>query len=161
MTRLQALALGLALLGSAFGWKPEQNDAGRQSAPASDHSSTNPQIRLYLRTEPSSRCTRKAEESLCIARAAARPTAAMGALAAESPIRFVNGGRSLLVGDSSSKDVILTVVDLASGQRQAWKRLYFSVQRKGKSVVVTPDLKYYAYYSPRYSSDLYLVENLR
>lgn len=84
-----------------------------------------------------------------------------GVLAAESPIRFVDGGRSLLVADSSSKDVVITVVDLATGLRRTWKRLSFSVQRKGKSIVVTPDLKYYAYYFPRYSSDLYLVENLR
>jgi len=70
-------------------------------------------------------------------------------------------GRSLLVADSSSKDVVITVVDLATGLRRTWKRLSFSVQRKGKSIVVTPDLKYYAYYFPRYSSDLYLVENLR
>ena len=89
-----------------------------------------------------------------------QPVAVKGALAAESPIRFVDGGRSLLVGDSSGKEVVLTLVDLASGQRKAWKRLYFSVQRKGKAIVVTPDLKYYAYYSPRYSSDLYLVQNL-
>lgn len=90
-----------------------------------------------------------------------QPTMVKGTLPSEFPIRFVDGGRSLLVCDDSSKEVVLTVLDLASGLRKPWKRLSFSVQRKGKIIAVTPDLKYYAYYSPRYSSDLYLVENLR
>ena len=89
-----------------------------------------------------------------------QPTVLKGVLGAESPIRFVGGGRSLLVGDSNSKDVTFTLIDLATAQRKPWKHLHFSVQRKGKGIVVTPDLKYYAYYSPRYSSNLYLVENL-
>jgi hypothetical protein len=52
---------------------------------------------------------------------------------------------------------------LASGRRQLWKRLP-SISRAGGpsfGVVVTPDLKYYAYTLPRYASDLYLVQNLR
>jgi Tol biopolymer transport system component len=89
-----------------------------------------------------------------------QPTAVKGVLASESPIRFVEAGRSLLVTDKGGKEVILTVVDLASGRRKTWKRLFLSVQRSGKTIVVTPGLKYYAYFSPRYSSDLYLVENL-
>ena len=83
-----------------------------------------------------------------------------GVTAAESPVRFVEAGRSLLVIDNSAKEIVLTVVDLASGHRQLWKRLSLSVLRKGKTIAVTPDLKYYAYCSPQYSSDLYLVENL-
>jgi hypothetical protein len=90
-----------------------------------------------------------------------QPTAVKGVVASEYPVRFVDGGRSLLVADTGSKEIVLTIVDLASGHRRPWKRLSLSVQRKGKAIVVTPDLKYYAYYSPRYSSDLYLVEDLR
>jgi serine/threonine protein kinase/Tol biopolymer transport system component len=90
-----------------------------------------------------------------------QPTAAMGVAASEYPVRFVDGGRSLLVADTSSKEVDLTLVDLSSGHRKLWKHLSLSVARTRKPLVVTPDLKYYAYDSPRYSSDLYLVENLR
>jgi eukaryotic-like serine/threonine-protein kinase len=90
-----------------------------------------------------------------------RPAEVKRALASESPIRFVEGGRSLLVTDNGGKEVILTVIDLASGRRKQWKRWSLSAQRNAKTIVVTPDLKYYAYFSPRYSSDLYLVENLR
>ncbi len=89
-----------------------------------------------------------------------QPTAVKGVTAAELPVRFIDGGRSLLVADNSTKDIFLTIVDLASGRRQPWKRLSLGVQRKGKIIALTPDLKYYAYYFPRYSSDLYLVENL-
>jgi eukaryotic-like serine/threonine-protein kinase len=88
-------------------------------------------------------------------------TAVKGVVASEYPVRFVDGGRGLLVADTSSKVIVLTVVDLASGHRQSWKRLFLSVHRQGRPIAVTPDLKYYAYHSPRYSSDLYLVENLR
>jgi len=90
-----------------------------------------------------------------------QPTVLKGVIGEESPIRFVEGGRALLVGNGRSKDVVITVVDLVTGQRRPWKELHLSVLRKGKAIVVTPDLKYYAYYAPRYSSDLYLVENLR
>lgn len=89
-----------------------------------------------------------------------QPTAMRGVAAAEFPVQFIDGGRSLLVADTSSREVTLTVVDLASGRRQPWKHLSLLAQRKGKPIVVTPDLKYYAYPSPRYSSDLYQVENL-
>jgi hypothetical protein len=89
-----------------------------------------------------------------------QPVAVKGVAAEEYPVRFTEGGRSLLVEDTSTKNLVLTVVDLASGRRQPWKRLSFIIQRKGRAIAVTPDLKYYAYYLPRYSSDLYLVENL-
>jgi eukaryotic-like serine/threonine-protein kinase len=89
-----------------------------------------------------------------------QPSVVKGVLAPESPIRFVNGGRSLLVGASRGNDITVTVVDLTNGQRKLWKHLYRSAERTGKAIIVTPDLKYYAYYFPRYSSDLYLVENL-
>jgi hypothetical protein len=90
-----------------------------------------------------------------------QPTEVKGVVASEYPVRFIDGQRALLVADIRSKDVDLTLVDLASGRRRPWKHLSFSVASKRRPLVVTPDLKYYAYNSPRYSSDLYLVENLR
>ena len=93
--------------------------------------------------------------------AGSKPIAAKGVAASEYPVRFVDSGRSLLVADMSGKDVDLTLVDLTSGHRKLWKHLSLGVASKRRPLVVTPDLKYYAYDSPRYSSDLYLVENLR
>ncbi|MGA8439821.1 MAG: protein kinase [Candidatus Sulfotelmatobacter sp.] len=78
----------------------------------------------------------------------------------EFPIRFADGGKSLLVADPTGRELVLTLVDLASGHRQLWKRLD-SESRADQLFVATPDLKYYAYPFPRYSSVLYTVENLR
>jgi hypothetical protein len=89
------------------------------------------------------------------------PTTMQAAGSGEYPVQFVEGGRALLVADTSTKEIALTVIDLATGHRQPWKRISLPMQRKSKSIVVTPDLKYYAYFLPRYSSNLYLVENLR
>jgi hypothetical protein len=58
-------------------------------------------------------------------------------------------------------ELTLTVIDLASGHREMWKRIpddYSS--RVNQLLVATPDLKYYGYPFPRYSSVLYTVENL-
>jgi Tol biopolymer transport system component len=78
----------------------------------------------------------------------------------EFPIRFAEGGKSLLVADPTGRELVLTLVDLASRRRQLWKRLD-SESRADQLFVATPDLKYYAYPFPRYSSVLYTVENLR
>jgi Tol biopolymer transport system component len=78
----------------------------------------------------------------------------------EFPIRFAEGGKSLLVADPTGRQLVLTLIDLASGRRQLWKRLD-SESRAEQLFVATPDLKYYAYPFPRYSSVLYTVENLR
>ena len=78
----------------------------------------------------------------------------------EFPIRFAEGGKSLLVADPTGRELVLTLIDLASGHRQLWKRLD-SESRADQLFVATPDLKYYAYPFPRYSSVLYTVENLR
>jgi serine/threonine protein kinase/Tol biopolymer transport system component len=75
------------------------------------------------------------------------------------PVRFINGGKSLLVGESTTEEVVLTRVDLADGHRTPWKR-FKSAERSGLGMVVTPDLKYYTYTVHRYSSDLYVVSNL-
>ncbi|MFZ3216465.1 MAG: protein kinase [Candidatus Acidiferrales bacterium] len=92
--------------------------------------------------------------------AGGQPTDVKGALASEFPVRFANGGRSLLVADPTSEGLVLTLVDVSSGRRELWKRLANGNVSGGRSIVVTPDLKYYAYDSPRYSSNLYLIENL-
>jgi Tol biopolymer transport system component len=79
----------------------------------------------------------------------------------EYPIRFVKGGKALLVAEQTGGEMVLTVIDLATGHRETWKRIpedYSS--RANQLLVATPDLKYYAYPFPRYSSVLYQVENL-
>jgi eukaryotic-like serine/threonine-protein kinase len=89
-----------------------------------------------------------------------QPEAVKSALPAEIPIRFANDGHTLLVANANGKDAALTLIDLANGQRRLWKRLPTPNLPTRKGVAVTPDLKYYAYEVPRYSSSLYLVENL-
>jgi len=77
-------------------------------------------------------------------------------------MRFASGGKSLLVVEPAGRDreLVLTVVDVASGRRQPWKRIA-SEAHADQLFAVTPDLRYYAYAFPRYSSVLYTVENLR
>jgi Tol biopolymer transport system component len=79
----------------------------------------------------------------------------------EYPIRFVKNGKALLVADQTVGELTLTVIDLASGHREPWKRIpdVYST-RANQLFVATPDLRYYAYPFPRYSSVLYAVENL-
>ena len=77
----------------------------------------------------------------------------------EFPIRFADGGKSLLVADPTGRELVVTLINLASGRRQLWKR-FDSETRADQTFVATPDLKYYAYPFPRYSSVLYTVENL-
>jgi hypothetical protein len=75
-------------------------------------------------------------------------------------MRFANGGKTLLVGDPTGNDLVLTLIDLSSGRRQVWKRIV-TASAADQLFEATPDLKYYAYPFPRYSSVLYTVENLR
>ena len=101
--------------------------------------------------------------SLYAADRKSQPVAVNGAHEEEYPIRFANGGKSLLVveGDKG-REAILTLLELQSGHRQLWKRIATQYRSGfGRLLVATPDLKYYAYCSPRYSSDLYMVENVR
>jgi eukaryotic-like serine/threonine-protein kinase len=92
---------------------------------------------------------------------ASPPVATMlqGLDASDYPVRFADGGRSLLVGTSHGGDKTLTLIDLASGRRTFWKRLETGSWSEARTVL-TPDLKYYAYQAPRYSSVLYIVDNL-
>ncbi len=84
-----------------------------------------------------------------------------GASANEYPIRFVKSGKALLVADQTDGELVLTVIDLADGHREAWKRIPDNYSSRANQLfVATPDLKYYAYPSPKYSSVLYTVENL-
>jgi serine/threonine protein kinase/Tol biopolymer transport system component len=78
----------------------------------------------------------------------------------EYPVRFADGGKSLLVAEGNGHELVLTRVDLAHGHRTPWRR-FETDQWDGSEIVVTPDLKYYAYQAPRYSSVLYIVENVR
>jgi len=91
-----------------------------------------------------------------------QPVAMKGVLESEYPVCFPTGGRSLLVGATSGHELVLTLVDLASGHRESWKSVPIEVQTIGQQFAfnVTPDLKYYTYSSPRYTSDLFIVDNL-
>jgi eukaryotic-like serine/threonine-protein kinase len=89
-----------------------------------------------------------------------QPVALKGASDAEYPVRFAAGGKSLLVVEPTGHELVLTLIDVASGRRQPWKRIA-SESRTAPLFAATPDLKYYAYPFPRFSSVLYTVENLR
>lgn len=91
------------------------------------------------------------------------PAPVSGVRPSEYALRFANGGKSLLVveGDSG-RESIVTLVEISSGKRQVWKKIVTQYRSgQGRLLTATPDLKYYAYCNPRYSSDLYLVENVR
>ena len=84
-------------------------------------------------------------------------------LGTEYPVRFADGGKSLLVMETTGRALVFTLIDLSSGHRREWKRLDVPVRALvgfSHTIVVTPDLKYYAYATPRYASDLYLVDNV-
>jgi|GEM_PF-3122017 len=89
-----------------------------------------------------------------------KPVTLRGATNSEYPVRFANGGKSLLVSDTAGHELVLTLVDLANGHRTLWKRIQTEAQDRS-GFVATPDLKYYAYSTPLFSSDLYIVDNLR
>jgi Tol biopolymer transport system component/predicted Ser/Thr protein kinase len=90
-----------------------------------------------------------------------KPLALAGTLESEYPVRFANGGKSLLVSEATGhNELVLTLVDLANGHRTPWKRFQTDAQNRSLPFIVTPDLKYYAYASPLFSSDLYIVDNL-
>jgi hypothetical protein len=89
-----------------------------------------------------------------------QPVALQGSGESEYPVRFANGGKSLLVADANGHELVLTLVELADGHRTLWKRIETD-QWDGSEIVVTPDLKYYAYQAPRPSSVLNVVGNVR
>lgn len=92
-----------------------------------------------------------------------QPVPVNGVHEQEVPLRFANGGKSILVvAQDAGRESILTLVEISSGRRQIWKRIATQYRSgEGRLLVATPDLKYYAYSSPRYSSNLYMVENVR
>ncbi len=90
-----------------------------------------------------------------------QPERLKGTLPFEYPVGFVNGGRSLLLGSMAGTGSDVILMDLATGHRELWKHLPTRTYGSGGLLAVTPDLKYYAYGVPHYSTDLYLVENLR
>ena len=90
-----------------------------------------------------------------------QPVSVKTASANEYPIRFVKSGKALLVAEQTGDELVLTVIDLARGHRETWKRIPDNYSSRANQLfVATPDLKYYAYPFPRYSSVLYTVENL-
>ena len=79
----------------------------------------------------------------------------------EHPVRFFEQGRSLLTAEVTGKGTSITSIDLATGRRQPFRQLTTRMVVGSQNMVLTPDLKYYAYAAPNYLSDLYLVENLK
>jgi hypothetical protein len=75
-------------------------------------------------------------------------------------VRFANGGKSFLVSDATDHELVPTLVDLADGHPNALKRIQTDAQDRSL-FVATPDRKYYAYSAPLFSSNLYIVDNLR
>lgn len=88
------------------------------------------------------------------------PVPLKGALSSEFPVVFAAGGKSLLVAQATGRELALTLIDLANGSRQPWKR-FPDESSTDQLFAVTSDLKYYAYPFPRFSSVLYTVKNLR
>jgi len=91
-------------------------------------------------------------------------TPVKGSLETEYPVRFADGGKSLLVMETTERALIFTLIDLSSGHRREWKRVNAPIRALvgfSHTIVVTPDLKYYAYATPLYASDLYVVDNVR
>jgi dipeptidyl aminopeptidase/acylaminoacyl peptidase len=77
----------------------------------------------------------------------------------EYPVRFTSDGKSLLVAEPTGHEVIANIVNLADGRRTPWKQ-FKSEGSDASRFVVTPDLKYYAFAVPRYSSVLNIVSGL-
>lgn len=93
---------------------------------------------------------------------ASAPVAVQGAEPSEYPVRFADGGKSLLVTSVNGQELVATLIDLANGHRTMWKRFADKARPGlGALMVVTPDLKYYAYAASNCSADLYVVSNLR
>ena len=89
-----------------------------------------------------------------------QPSPLKGASDSELAMRFLADGKSLLVGDATGLELALTRIDLASGHRDPWKS-FPTETRSNQLFATTPDLKYYAYAFSRFSSSLYVVNNLR
>jgi eukaryotic-like serine/threonine-protein kinase len=77
----------------------------------------------------------------------------------EYPVRFTGDGKSLLLAEPTGHEFIVNIVNLADGRRTLWKQLK-SEGSDASRIVVTPDLKYYAFTVPRYSSVLNIVSGL-
>jgi hypothetical protein len=75
-------------------------------------------------------------------------------------IRFTTDGKSLLLAEPTGHEFVVNLVNLADGRRTLWKQLK-SEGMDASRLVITPDLKYYAFTVPRYSSVLNIVSGLR
>ncbi len=89
-----------------------------------------------------------------------QPTPLKGASDSELAMRFLSGGKVLLLADATGPELVLTRIDLTSGHRELWKTIPTET-RSNQFLATTPDLKYYAYAFSRFSSSLYVVDNLR
>jgi hypothetical protein len=77
----------------------------------------------------------------------------------EYPVRFTSDGKSLLLAEPTGHEFIVNIVNLSDGRRTLWKPLK-SEGADASRLVITPDLKYYAFSVPRHSSVLNIVNGL-
>jgi serine/threonine protein kinase/Tol biopolymer transport system component len=105
---------------------------------------------------------RDVEKGLVLIRLQQHETVSVkGSVQDEHPVRFFDQGRSLLTAEVTGKGTAITAIDLATGRRTPFRQLTTRMVVGSQNMVLTPDLKYYAYAAPDYFSDLYLVENLK
>jgi len=75
-------------------------------------------------------------------------------------VRFSSDGRSLYVLENSDIPIRISRLDLSTGKRELWKELNPSDPagiREFKTVLLTPDGKYYVYGLTRSVTSLYLT----
>jgi hypothetical protein len=66
------------------------------------------------------------------------------------------------VANSTGRDLVLTVIDLATGRRELWKRIPDDLESPTNQLLVaTPDLKYHAYpfFGPLYRGELAVTKS--
>jgi hypothetical protein len=82
----------------------------------------------------------------------------------EQPVGWTADGRSIFVTRLSGVPGVISILDLASGQRTAWKELLppdpTGVEQVGPDVI-TPDQKAYVYSYRRALGDLYLATGMK
>jgi dipeptidyl aminopeptidase/acylaminoacyl peptidase len=92
------------------------------------------------------------------------PTPVAGAVLADAPLAFVDGGRALVVSTPQRTPRRLFRIDLATGTRTPWKELMPRDQAGAFDIInafVAPEGGSYAYTYGRWLSDLYVVNGLR
>jgi hypothetical protein len=89
-----------------------------------------------------------------------------GALPDDDPIQWSVDGRFLYIRGGNGSTIEFYRIDLASGNRQLWKRIEPAdsvglIAIQPAAVHITPDGRSYAYSYWKTLTELYLVDNLR